>query len=200
VKKYGRIGLLTAGCAVILFITSCVAEFLNPIPPPKDLKPDSTLLGEWEMTDGQSIMKMYIYPRQSGWIDIMCIETDANSKITLDVYEGYSATIKQNRFLCLRERKPYVDKREEKEDRSGYFIGHYKITEEGRFSFSLFDVEKMKAMVRKEDLKGTIVSGGKVIVTAEANELVSLISKMGIDHFINSTDKDGTFTFSRPKK
>ena len=62
-RKYGGMGLLATGCGMILLITSCVAEFLNPIPPPKDLKPDSTLLGEWEMTEGKSSMRVYVYPR-----------------------------------------------------------------------------------------------------------------------------------------
>jgi len=200
VSRYARIGLLAIGCGLVLLITSCVAEFLNPIPPAKNLKPDSFLLGEWEMTDGKSMMRMYIYPRQSGWIDIICIETNGTDKIRLDVYEGYTATIKQERFLCLREREPHVYKKEDKENRSGYFIGRYKITEQGLFSFSLFDVEKIRAMVLDGELKGIITSGGKVTVTSKANELISLISKKGIDPFINSADPGGTFTFSRPKK
>ena len=67
-------------------------------------------------------------------------------------------------------------------------------------SFNLFDAEKIKAMVHKGELKGTITSGEKVIVTSKANELISLISTKGIDRFINSSDKGKTFTFSRPKK
>ena len=197
--RYARIGLFAIGCALMLFITSCVAEFLNPIPPLKNLQPDSTLLGEWEMTEGNSIMRMYIYPRPSGWIDIICIETDSTHKIRLDVYEGYSTHIKQDKFLCLREREADAYKKEDKEDQLGYFIGHYKIAENGMFSFSLFDAEKIKDMVQKGELKGTINSW-KTIVTSKANELVTLISQKGMDSFINSTDKDGTFTFSRPKK
>ena len=56
-------------------------------------------------------------------------ETDGTDKIKLDVYEGYSAA-KQDSFLCLREREPRADKKEDKEDRPGYFIGRYKISEE----------------------------------------------------------------------
>ena len=199
-RKHAGMGLLATGCGMILLITSCVAEFLNPIPPPKDLKPDSTLLGEWEMTEGKSTMRVYIYPRRTGWIDIICIETDGTDRIKLDVYEGYSAAVKQDRFLCLREREPRAYKKEDKEDRSGYFIGRYKISEEGMLSFNLFDAEKIKAMVHKGELKGTITSGEKDIVTSKANELISLISTKGIDRFINSSDKGKTFTFSRPKK
>jgi hypothetical protein len=68
------------------------------------------------------------------------------------------------------------------------------------FSFSLFDVEKIKTMVRQGELKGTITSGEKVVVTSKANELIALISKKGIDGFINSMDPGKTFIFSRPKK
>jgi hypothetical protein len=199
-KKYARIGLVAIECALILLVTSCVAEFLNPIPPPKNLKPDSALLGEWEMTEGESIMRMYIYPRPSGWIDIICIETGPNNKVRLDVYEGYSTRIKQERFLCLREREIHAKKKEDKKDQLGYFIGHYKITENDMFSFSLFDVEKIKTMVRQGELKGAITSGEKVVVTSKANELIALISKKGIDGFINSMDPSKTFIFSRPKK
>ena len=101
----------------------------------------------------------------------------------------------------MREREPRAYKKEDKEDRSGYFIGRYEISEEGMLSFNLFDAEKIKAMVHKGELKGTITSGEKVIVTSKANELISLISTKGIDRFfINSSDKGKTFTISRPKK
>ena len=100
----------------------------------------------------------------------------------------------------MRERESRAYKIEDKEDPSGYFIGRYKISEEGMLSFNLFDAEKIKAMVHKGELKGTITSGEKVIVTSTAKELISLISTQGIDRFINTTDKEGTFTFSRPKK
>ncbi len=192
--------LLVIGCGMILLVISCVAEFLSPIPPPRDLRPDSSLLGEWKTTEGKSTMRISIYPRRSGWIDIICIETNGTEKIKLDVYEGYSTTIKQDRFICLREREPRAYKKEDKEDQSGYYIGRYKISEEGVLSFNLFDAEKIKAMVRKGELKGTIALGEKVIVTSKANELTSLISTKGTDSFINAAEKDGTFTFSRPKK
>jgi hypothetical protein len=199
-KKYARVGLFAIECTLILLVTSCVAEFLNPIPPPKNLKPDSALLGEWEMTERESMMRVYIYPRPSGWIDVICIETGPNNKVRLDVYEGYSTRIKQERFLCLREREIHAKKKEDKKDQFGYFIGHYKIAENDMFSFSLFDVEKIKTMVRQRELKGTITSGEKVVVTSKANELIALISKKGIDGFINSVDPGKTFIFSRPKK
>jgi hypothetical protein len=143
---------------------------------------------------------MYIYPRPSGWIDIICIETDSKNKIKLEIYEGYSTQIEQDRFLCLREREARAYNKEDKGDQLGYFICHYKISENGLFSFSLFDVDKITAMVRKGDLEGTVTSFGKVIVTSQANALVALISKKGVNHFISPTDKEGTFTFSRPKK
>ena len=199
-KKNRIYYLLGMWVALIPLLTSCVAEFINPIPPPKDFKADPNLLGEWEMTEGQSMMRMYIYPRPSGWIDIICVETDSKNKIKLEVYEGYSTQIKQDRFLCLREREAHAYNKEDKEDRLGYFICHYKISENDLFSFSLFDVEKIRAMVQKGELEGTITSLGKVIVTSKANALVALISKKGIDCFINPIDKEGTFTFSRPKK
>jgi hypothetical protein len=199
-KKYARVGLFAIECTLILLVTSCVAEFLNPIPPPKNLKPDSALLGEWEMRERESMMRVYIYPRPSGWIDVICIETGPNNKVRLDVYEGYSTRIKQERFLCLREREIHAKKKEDKKDQFGYFIGHYKIAENDMFSFSLFDVEKIKTMVRQRELKGTITSGEKVVVTSKANELIALISKKGIDGFINSVDPGKTFIFSRPKK
>jgi len=115
-------------------------------------------------------------------------ETDGTDKIKLDVYEGYSAA-KQDSFLCLREREPRADKKEDKEDRPGYFIGRYKISEEDMLPFNLFDAEKIRTMVHKGELKGTITSGEKVIVTSKANELISLISTKGIDRFINPSDK-----------
>ncbi len=200
VRRYAGISLRAIGCGMILLITSCVAEFLNPIPPSKDLRPDSALLGEWETIEGKSTMRISIYPRRSGWIDIICIETNGIDKVRLDVYEGYSTTIKQDRFLCLREREARAYQKDDQEDQSGYYIGRYKISEEGVLSFNLFDAEKIKTMVRKGELKGKIASGEKVIVTTKANELVSLISTKGIDSFINAASKDGTFTFSRPKK
>jgi hypothetical protein len=199
-KKNRIYYLLGMWVALIPLLTSCVAEFINPIPPPKDFKADPNLLGEWEMTEGQSMVRMYIYPRPSGWIDIICIETDSKNKIKLDVYEGYSTQIEQDRFLCLREREAHAYNQEDKEGQLGYFICHYKISENDLLSFSLFDVDKITAMVRKGELDGTIGSWGKVTVTSKANVLVALISKKGVDSFISPTDKEGTFTFSRPKK
>jgi len=197
-KKYARISLVAIGCALILLVTSCVVEFVNPIPPPKNLKPDPTLLGEWEIAEGDEKVRLYFYPRSSGWMDIIYVEMRSDHKIHLEVYEGYSAQINQDKFLCLMVRETGLKKKEDKKEPSGYHIIHYKISDEGAFSFRMFDVEKVKEMVRKGEIKGTITSG-KTLVTSKANELVKQIQKKGAEAFIDTREDIKKSTFVRPK-
>ena len=195
-RKFRCVRLLALWFGLIPLLTSCVAEFINPIPPPKSSEPDPALLGEWEMTEKDEKVKLYIYPRRSGWIDIISVEIDSKNKIKLDIYEGYTTQIKQGKFLCLKEREMIIKKEETEE--SGYYIVPYKISDDGRFSFRIFDVDRINDMIRKGELKGNITRW-KTIVTSGADELVSLILKKGVDSFIEPKQDQG-FTFSRPKK
>lgn len=170
---------------------------MNPIPPPRSLEPDQAILGEWEMTGKDEKVKLYIYPRSSGWVDIISVETGSDNKIKLDIYEGYTAQIQQEKILCLKEREMAVKKEEAKE--SGYYIVSYKISAEGRFSFRIFDVDKINDMIRKGELKGNITRW-KTIVTSKADQLVALISTKGVDSFVDTTQDISKSTFSRPKK
>ncbi|MBM4349938.1 MAG: hypothetical protein FJ106_08640 [Deltaproteobacteria bacterium] len=189
--------LLALWFGLIPLLTSCVAEFVNPIPPPKSSEPDQAILGEWEMAEKDEKMRLYIYPRRSGWIDIISVEIDSKNKIKLDIYEGYTTQIQQEKFLCLKEREMVVKKGEGEE--SGYYIVPYKISDDGRFSFKIFDVDRVNDMIRKGELKGNIIRW-KTIVTSGADELVSLILKKGVDSFVDTTQDISKSTFSRPKK
>ena len=189
--------LLALWFGLIPLLTSCVAEFVSPIPPPKSSEPDQAILGEWEMAEKDEKMRIYIYPRRSGWIDIIGVEIDSKNKIKLDIYEGYTTQIQQGKFLCLKEREMEVKK--EGVEESGYYIVPYKISDDGRFSFRIFDVDKINEMIRKGELKGNITRW-KTIVTSGADELVSLILKKGVDSFVEPTQDISKSTFSRPKK
>jgi len=197
-RKYRGYYLLGMWLALIPLLTSCVAEFINPIPPPKNLKPDPALLGEWEIAEGDEKVRLYIYPRLSGWMDIIFLEMRSDHKINLEVYEGYSTQINQDKFLCLMVRETDLKKKEDKKEPSGYHIIHYKISDEGVFSFRMFDVEKVKEMVRKGELKGTITSG-RTLVTSKANELVRQIQKKGVEAFIDTREDIKKSSFVRPK-
>jgi hypothetical protein len=197
-RKYRWYYLLGMWFALIPLLTSCVAEFVNPIPPPKNLKPDPALLGEWEIAEGDEKVRLYIYPRLSGWMDIILLEMGSDHKINLEVYEGYSTQINQDKFLCLMVRETDLEKKEDKKEPSGYHIIHYKISDEGAFSFRMFDVEKVKEMVRKGELKGTITLG-RTLVTSKANELVRQIQEKGAEAFIDTREDIKKSTFVRPK-
>jgi hypothetical protein len=129
-------------------------------------------LGEWEITEEM----VKLHPPLSGWIDIILLEMRSDYKINLEVYEGYSTQINQDKFLCLMMRETDLKKKEDKKEPSGYHIIHYKISDEGVFSFRMFDVEKVEEMVRKGELKGMITSG-RTLVTSKANELVNKFRK-----------------------
>ncbi len=197
-RKYRWHYLLGIWFALIPLLTSCVVEFINPIPPPKNLKPDPTLLGEWEIAEGDEKVRLYFYPRPSGWIDVILLEMRSDHKIHLEVYEGYSTQINQDKFLCLMVRETGLKKEEDKKEPSGYHIIHYKISDEGAFSFRMFDVEKVKEMVRKGEIKGTITSG-RTLVTSKANELVKQIQKKGAEAFTDTREDIKKSTFVRPK-
>jgi hypothetical protein len=122
---------------------------------------------------------------------------DSKNKIKLDIYEGYTTQIKQEKFLCLKERE-MIAKKEDAEE-SGYYIVPYKISDDGRFSFCIFDVGRINIMIRKGELKGNITRW-KTSVTSGADELVALISAKGVDSFIDTTQDISKPTFSRPKK
>jgi uncharacterized protein (DUF927 family) len=83
-------------------------------------------------------------------------------------------------------------------EESGYYIVPYKISDDGRFSFRIFDVDRINDMIRKGELKGNIIRW-KTRVTSGADELVALISTKGVDSFIEPKQDQG-FTFSRPKR
>jgi hypothetical protein len=186
--------------ALSLLSTSCVPAFKNPLPAPKEMKPDAALLGSWESVPkkGEGKSQVSFFGRKSGWIDIVFINdvngTSSTDGVNISIYEAYTATIGKNTFLCLRGRKK--DYPEQKDDlESGYLIAHYLVSKKGDLSVNLFDKDAIKKMIANGVLKGEHTH--KVTVEASSDELVSAITEKGLEAFISA---DEVLTFKRVGK
>ncbi len=186
--------------AVLFFLTSCVPTFENPLPAPKEMKPDTTLLGTWKSIPEKDESKSQVsfFPRKSGWIDIVIIDdvdgTSSTDGVNVFIYEAYSANVAKDTFLCLRGRKKDHQSKE-----SAYLLAHYHLSRKGVLSISLFDQDAIKNMIEKGILKGEVAKGSmdKVSVTASSDEIASAIAEKGVEAFIS---KDDILKFNRLNK
>jgi len=197
-----------------VLIPSCYTGFKHPIPAPEKLKPDSKVLGVWFRTVAVGGEQVSVFPRENGWIDVVYIY-GINSKfyrdgINLLVFEGYSTTIKDHKFFCLRPRKKdllAMGKKGEIFDEAGYFILNYELSKKGNLIVKHFTTEKIGNLINSGELSGRVskkdLAEGRltdeVVVTASSEELVKVISDKGIGAFVEETEQ-GMMVFSRKQE
>lgn len=189
--------LLVPACLTAAALTaSCVPEFENPPPPSERLRPDPELVGTWASTDESGEQdRISFYPRESGWVDVVLV-TDigghaSGDGVDLSIFEGYSAEVGDERFLCLRERGPDVDDEATRETGLGFLLAHYVIVDGQTLHLALFSDPKVQAMVDAGELStGTVKRGQeeREVITSSSAELVSLIRSHGAAAFIDEED------------
>jgi len=200
-------GSLYLGLSLLLLISlaSCLPEFKHPIPPPPELKADQQILGTWVRTTKKgSKEQLSIFPRSSGWTDVVYISgidsKESQDGINVAVFEGYSASVNKQRFLCFRLREKDVHEAEKEIGGFGYRIANYETPGNGTLIVKLFSMEKAKELVKEGKLKGEIVKQGqyfdKVTITSSSEELVEAVSREGLGAFVEPGEDD-VLVFSR---
>jgi hypothetical protein len=180
---------------LLLLSTSCVPNFENALPLPKEMKPDMALLGTWESVQENEDGKSHVsfFGRPSGWIDIVFIDgidgTSSTDGVNVSTYEAYTANVGKDTFLCLRGRKKDHHEQEDKE--SPYLLAHYHVSRKGVLSIRLFDQDAIKKLIEKGVLQGVVTEGNytdNVTVTASSDEVASAIAENGLGAFISQDD------------
>ncbi len=222
-EKYRGSLCLVLSILGLICLVSCYPEFKNPLPPPADLKADPQILGTWVRTykadQSESKEQLSIFPRKSGWIDVVWIYA-IDSEVSADgvnvlVLEGYSTSANKQRFLCLRFReKDYSWARQnhtqsDKEPGNQPFTTHWIIVAYEILKNDLvikpFSTRRVEEFIEKGKLKGEVVRGkelfrtpeqplDQVTVTSSSDELAQVISKEGAGAFIWD-DPNDTFRF-----
>ena len=199
---------------LLVLASSCYPVFKHPIPSPEKSKPDSKILGVWFRTAAVGGEQVSVFPRDNGWIDVVYIY-GIKSKfyrdgINLLVFEGYSTSVKEHKFLCLRPRKKdliAMGRKVDKIDEINFFIVNYKLSRKGNLIVNNFPTEKIINLINSGELSGRVsktdlaegqLSNG-VEVTASSEELVTVISEKGIGAFVEETEQD-MMVFSRKQE
>lgn len=199
---------------LLVLAPSCYPVFKHPIPAPEKLKPDSKILGVWFRTVATGGEQVSVFPRDNGWIDVVYIY-GIKSKfyrdgINLLVFEGYSTSVKEHKFLCLRPRKKdllAMGKKGDKIDEANFFIVNYDLSRKGNLIVKHFPTEKIGNLINSGELSGRVskkdLDEGRltdeVLVTASSEELVTVISEKGIGAFVEETVQ-GMMVFSRKQE
>ncbi|MDA0577753.1 MAG: hypothetical protein O3B24_06610 [Verrucomicrobia bacterium] len=194
-----RPGVREFACVALLSLigAACVPEFQNPLPVAPDMRPDPALLGTWAgAVDADNGSQVSFFPRANGWMDIVHI-TDSNGSVQrCDVsrYEGYSTTVEDERYLCLRV---VGDPGVPVDATNGYYIARYAIAPADALAIQLFDQKSVRALIEQDALQGTITEGEHVDtirVTSSPARLVAAILEAGAGAFVSTND---TMRFTR---
>jgi hypothetical protein len=182
---------------VCLLLASCLPGFKNPIPPPLELKADPQILGTWvSATSEGSKQQLSIFERSSGWIDVVFIY-QIDSRLSTDgisvlILEGYSTSIDEQQFLCLRGRaKDHTHDGKETVEQ-GFWIFSYETPKKDGLIVMPFVIPRIEELIKKGKLKGQITPADllhgrpfdTVVVTSSSAELVEALTKEGIGAFI----------------
>lgn len=186
--KY-RILLFAAIAFGLIVSTSCIPEFENPLPHPKETTPDRAILGTWETLPGKEPFQVSFFANKSGgmyivWIDL---EKDLVSPPGIAILEGLTTSINNDKFLTLRFIKKVSQDSVDDQQKTMFMIAHYNISGEGILSINMFSQGAIKRMIEEGKLKGRIEKGkyvDKVLVTSSSDELVAAILKYGVEAFI----------------
>ncbi len=180
-------------CMGIAYLVGCVPEFKNPLPA-ESLTRDKGILGVWHSGKGtKREEQLSIFSRKTGWIDVVWVY-DINSDSSVDgmnmlVFEGYAASVKEHKLLCLRQRQKDLGKNSGSDP--GYLIIHYEITNEGALFTQPFSSAAVKKLIKAGVLKGTIRKhehGEAIAVTSSSSELANVIVQKGMKHFLDEDD------------
>ncbi len=187
----------------VLLTLSCVPEFENPLPRDEGAGPDTQLLGRWSAKgDGEEDEALF-YARRDGWYDILFVNKINSSSQTngldFSVYEGFSAAVGDDRFLCIRgRRKDFADRREQP-DSYRFLLAHYRVESNDTLRVNFFSNANVEEMVRSGALAGQIKTNqftDEVIVTAAGEAVAALVAEKGVAEFV---DADDVMSFSRVK-
>jgi len=201
--------------SILLFlpvlVTSCYPLFKHPISAPEKLKPDKNILGVWFRTVAVGGEQLSVFSRKDGWVEIVYVY-GINSKfykdgINLLVFEGYSTSVKEHKFLCLRPRKKdflAMGRKGDKFDEVGFYIVNYDLSKKGNLIVKHFSTEKVESLINSGELSGRVsktdLAEGRltdgVVVTASSEDLVRVISDKGFKAFVEETEQ-GMMIFSR---
>jgi len=182
-----RILLFAAITSGLIFSTSCFPEFENPLPRPKDMTPDRTILGTWETFPerGESFQISFL-PLKSGGMYIVWInfEENSNERPDISIFGGITTSINKDKLLCLRFIKEVSqDSVDDEQKKPMFWIAHYNISNKGILSINMFLKSEIRRMIEEGKLKGRI-ENDKVLVTSSSEELVAAIQKYGVGAFI----------------
>jgi hypothetical protein len=188
--------IVPVSLAVAALTASCVPEFENPPPPVEPLRPDPELLGTWASTDESGERdQISFFPRGSGWIDVVLVSDIGGQTpgdgVSLSVFEGYSAEVGDEKFLCLRERGADVDDETTRETGLRFLLAHYFIADGRSLHLALFSDRKVQAMVDAGELSAGPVTRGqeeREVITSSSADLVALIRSHGAAAFIDEED------------
>ncbi len=155
---------LMLGGLVLFFTGSCVPDFKNPLPRPKDSRPDERILGTWISPDEvKNKAQVSFFARKTGLMDIVDIyDIDGISSkdgVNVSIYEGYTTSVNQDKFVCFRARRKDMRGQEKKKQEFNYWIAYYEISEKDILSIHLFDLNAVRALVENKKLKGEIIKG-----------------------------------------
>jgi len=193
-----RILLIAAIAFGLIVSTSCIPEFENPLPHPKDMKPDRAILGTWEtFHEGGESFQMTFLPLKSGGMYIVWInfEKDSSAPPDISIFWGYTTSINKDKFLCLRFiKKVSQDSVDDERKKPMFLIADYNISNKGILSVNMFLQSEISRMIEEGKLKGRIEKGkygNDVLVTSSSEELVAAIQKYGVESFIYDSIGEG---------
>ena len=177
----------------LLFLTGCVPEFENPLPPPGVMKADPALLGTWKIDSDQAgeITQVSFFGRESGWMDIVFVDGPSRyDGVDVSIFEAYTTKVNKDTFICLRPRRQ--DDQEQTNEESHYLLAHYNLSQEGILSISLFDQSAVERIIEEGLLKGEYkeINGKRDLskVISSSDEIASAILKKGVESFISKED------------
>lgn len=187
---------------VLFFSASCIPEFKNPLPVPKGVKPDQTILGTWENESRGEKFQVSFFPKESGemylvWINI---EGPEYGPPDVSIWWGYTTILNKDKFLCLRVIKKVNQDSGDEQEEPMFTIAYYRIPNEDTLLIYMFSQDAVEHMIEKGKLKGEIKKGkyiDKVTVTSSSEELAAAIIKEGVEFFFSEGEAMG---FQRLKK
>jgi len=187
---------------VLFFSASCIPEFKNPLPVPKGVKPDQTILGTWEAEGIGEKFQASFFPKEPGemylvWINI---EGPEYGPPDVSIWWGYTTILNKDKFLCLRIIKKVNQDSGDEQEEPMFVIAYYRIPNEDILLIYMFSQDAIERMIEKGKLKGEIKKGtyiDKVTVTSSSEELAAAIIKEGVEFFFSEGE---SMEFQRLKK
>jgi len=132
--------------ALLLNLTGCLPDSLNPLSTPENATADPRLAGVWYGKSGEDEVFLHFVPGQKAEMQVVEVDHEKKGLAHTTLYTVFPTVLGEQHYLNIREEKG-----------EPYFLAHYQLTGNGALTIWLMSENSTAKAIKKGKIKGKVV-------------------------------------------